>query len=340
MSIRFTCPRCKTAYTADAHDAGKKSLCQECGRRLQVPSRGTEGDSPPPVPASAQRLIETQPATNLPARRRANPGQLTIFIIAVVAAVGVAGTVVAVAISRGKPHPRIDTETRGPSKPSDSVANNITAWRPSGNANEKQTVSDTPLKGENLFPRLVRCAALVLTPQNSEGTGFVVDTANRLIVTNYHVVGRENKVIVLFPLYEKSGELVTDTRIYLSKPREVGVQGEVIDRDPKRDLALIRVEKIPLRTSAIPLARKQAATGSVVYSVGGSGADDNLLWRLTKGSVRGRLRRNEQLEHGHLDCMILETDAPINPGDSGGPVINESENWSGQYLISINVSGR
>ena len=98
----------------------------------------------------------------------------------------------------------------------------------------------------------------------------------------------------------------------------------MIDVSEECDLALIRVDRrLPDRAAAVPLARQPAATGSVVYSVGGSGAEDNLLWRLTKGNVCGRGQRRQAVDFGVLDCMILETDAPVNPGDSGGPVMND-----------------
>ena len=77
------------------------------------------------------------------------------------------------------------------------------------------------------------------------------------------------------------------------------------------------------RTGAARLAAKPAATGSTVFSVGGSGADDNLLLRLTKGTVRGRAQRQVPTDSGVFDCTVLETDAPVNPGDSGGPVMND-----------------
>jgi transcription elongation factor Elf1 len=38
MAIRFACPVCKTPYTVDDRDAGKKADCKKCGQRLQVPS--------------------------------------------------------------------------------------------------------------------------------------------------------------------------------------------------------------------------------------------------------------------------------------------------------------
>jgi S1-C subfamily serine protease len=182
--------------------------------------------------------------------------------------------------------------------------------------------SDSPLSGEQAYQRLIRCSALITSPRGV-GTGFVVDAERRLVVTNFHVVGRERQVVVVFPRYDAHGELVTDLRKYEQDPASGVGTGEVVGVDESCDLALVRVNRLAERTTAAPLAKQPAATGSVVYSVGGSGAADNLLWRLTKGNVRGRVQRQTKIESGEINCTILETDAPVNRGDSGGAVMNE-----------------
>ncbi|WP_157369818.1 MJ0042-type zinc finger domain-containing protein [Zavarzinella formosa] len=48
MSIVFACPTCKTQYTVNDQDAGKKSNCKKCGQRLQVPA--------PPPPQSREMI--------------------------------------------------------------------------------------------------------------------------------------------------------------------------------------------------------------------------------------------------------------------------------------------
>jgi len=75
------------------------------------------------------------------------------------------------------------------------------------------------------------------------------------------------------------------------RANEIASRGEVIERDASRDLALIRVERLPDRAGAILFARSPATTGSIIYSDGASGVDENLLWRLTKGNVRGRIQK-------------------------------------------------
>jgi S1-C subfamily serine protease len=182
--------------------------------------------------------------------------------------------------------------------------------------------SDRPLGGEQVYRILVRSAVLVASPTGM-GTGFLVDARRRLVVTNCHVVGRETRVAVVFPMYDGAGELITDFRPYERAAQDVGGLGEVIDRDSARDLALIRLERLGPNSAPVKLAARPAATGSSVFSVGGSGAEDNLLWRLARGTVRGRAQRQVLADVGRFDCMVLETDAPVNPGDSGGPVMND-----------------
>jgi predicted Zn finger-like uncharacterized protein len=52
VSIRFACPTCKTQYTVNDRDAGKKAECKTCGQRVQVPapvrSKTVLGDALPP----------------------------------------------------------------------------------------------------------------------------------------------------------------------------------------------------------------------------------------------------------------------------------------------------
>jgi|GEM_PF-5808700 len=192
------------------------------------------------------------------------------------------------------------------------------------------------LKGEEIYRRLVRGSVLITRPVNRVvsdlGTGFVVSTQERLIITNQHVVESSGEITVVFPLYDSRGDSITDIRHYEGGTDSNRSKGKVIRIDSRRDLAIIRVERMPTTAQAIRFARQHARPGATVYSVGNSGVNlglpfsfftdeegGNLLWRLTKGTVRGRVRRNI----GGVDCMILETDAPVNKGDSGGAVVNE-----------------
>jgi serine protease Do len=151
-----------------------------------------------------------------------------------------------------------------------------------------------------------------------------VSADKRLVVTTYHVVREETEVDVVFPYYE--GEtLVTEASSYRGRS-DVKVKGKVVASDKARDLALIKVERLPSRSAAAPLAKQPAPAGSPVYSVGNSGVGEfgsGTLWRLTPGVVRVRGKQRKQADFGTVDCIILETTAPVNPGDSGGPVMND-----------------
>jgi serine protease Do len=131
--------------------------------------------------------------------------------------------------------------------------------------------------------------------QQGAGSGFVID-AGGLIVTNNHVVEGAKEVTVT----------LADKTEYPAK---------VIGRDPKTDLALLRVEpKGPL--AAAPLGDSESLrVGEWVVAVGNPFGLSNTV---TAGivSAKGRV-----IGAGPYDDFI-QTDAPINPGNSGGPLFN------------------
>ena len=73
--------------------------------------------------------------------------------------------------------------------------------------------------------------------------------------------------------------------------------------------------------------------------------EDKLLWRLSTGTVAGRARQEFRDDDSRLHAMILETQSPVNPGDSGGPVVNGRVELVGlvaavklrERLVSINI---
>jgi hypothetical protein len=311
MSIPIKCPECRFRLNV-AGRAGSRIECPQCEATLTVPA--ADPDELEPVSKPPKR---SEPAARRRARERdrdrdddesspAQNGSMTWILVA--GGVGVfllvsVGVALGIRSARSEPE---EVVTAPPPKPP-------VATPP----------PPKPLGGEEVYLRLLRSAALIEQPLGS-GSGFVVDANKRLVATNFHVVGSAQSVSVIFPLYDDKGAVLTDAREYRRRAGNIAIKGEVLASEAGCDLALIRVERLPENVTAVALSQNHAPTGARVFSVGGSGVSDNLLWRLTEGSVRGRGQRQTRADFGTVDCMILETSAPVNPGDSGGPVMNES----------------
>jgi serine protease Do len=133
--------------------------------------------------------------------------------------------------------------------------------------------------------------------QRSLGSGFIIDAGKGLLVTNNHVVANADEISVR----------LDDGKEYAA---------EVVGRDPKTDLALIKI-KTKLDTKAVvPLGDSdKVKVGEWVMAIGNP---FGLERTVTVGiiSAKGRV-----IGAGPYDDF-LQTDAAINPGNSGGPLFN------------------
>ncbi len=131
--------------------------------------------------------------------------------------------------------------------------------------------------------------------QKSLGSGFIIDKAG-YILTNNHVVEGTDEIRV---------KLANDTEL----------DAEIVGRDPKTDLALIRIKTDhPLKP--LPLGDSdKLEVGDWVIAIGNP---FGLGHSVTAGIVSAKYRR---IGAGAYDNFI-QTDAPINPGNSGGPLLN------------------
>ena len=163
------------------------------------------------------------------------------------------------------------------------------------------------------------------------GTGSVIDANERLVLTNFHVVANNAELVVFFPIYE-NGKPVAERDRYMKilkdrtkSPQDL-LRAEVIATDTQRDLALIRVPKVPAGTETLPLAKGLVNIGQTVHSVGNPGAS-GALWVYTQGAVRSVYRKKWKAGGGDLlltlEAEIIETQSPTNHGDSGGPLVND-----------------
>lgn len=154
----------------------------------------------------------------------------------------------------------------------------------------------------------------------SSGTGVLVNEEKKLLVTNFHVVGNARTAVIFFPEI-KNGKPEVERSSYLKNVKKLGVRGRVLGVDRKRDLALIELDRLPKGVKAITLAEESARQGEQLQSIGNSGSTE-ALWVFTAGFVRSVYQKQFRTGAGEHDFLVCETQSPINPGDSGGPVVN------------------
>lgn len=182
-----------------------------------------------------------------------------------------------------------------------------------GNSSDRQLGGREESVYTRLYERTVGSVVLIRAPGGSLGTGWVYDKSH--IVTNYHVVTGAETVDVRFS-------------------REASVAGEVVGRDPYADLAVIRVPELPDYAEPLPLAKEEPAIGTRVAVIG---SPYGLEGSLTEGVVSGVNRRVPSPAKG-TDYRIpnaIQTSAPVNPGNSGGPLVN----LEGTVLGVVNSGG-
>ena len=156
--------------------------------------------------------------------------------------------------------------------------------------------------------------------ETSSGTGVLVDVEKKLVITNFHVVGEARAAVIFFPDYKNEKADVT-RKHYLDNVKTLGIRGRVLSVDRKRDLALVELDRLPEGATAIPMAAESCGPGENVESIGNPGTTD-ALWVYTSGTVRSVYQKTFRTGAGEHDFKVVETQAPINSGDSGGPVLN------------------
>lgn len=175
----------------------------------------------------------------------------------------------------------------------------------------------------NIYRQTLKSTAWVLA-KNSDGTssgaGVFIDKDKKLVMTNAHVVGDARNTVVFFPELE-DGRPVVERDHYLDNVRKLGIKGRVIAVDRKRDLALIQLAKLPKDAKAIELAEEGATPGEDVQSIGNAGTTE-ALWVYSSGTVRAVYQKQFRTGAGEHNFKVVETQSPINSGDSGGPVVN------------------
>src|SRR5205807_9639395 len=118
---------------------------------------------------------------------------------------------------------------------------------------------------------------------------------------------------------------------YTNAAARLGIPGKVVFDSSSRDLALVQLDRLPNTARSLSLAPRSTTPGQNVFSIGASGVggmrglDEGALWRYTTGKVR-LLIKDFTANYGNgqrIRANTVETDSPTNPGDSGGPMVND-----------------
>jgi putative serine protease PepD len=169
----------------------------------------------------------------------------------------------------------------------------------------RQTVASTALSATQIYKQasqgVVSIKAVTAQGEDS-GTGIVLNDKG-LILTNDHVVAGASSLTVA----PKGSSTITRT-------------ATLVGEEANDDLALIKIDPSGLGLKPLSLtSSKSAQVGDAVYAIGNPyGLDETL----TRGIVSA-LGRTISAPNGAKITGALQTDAALNPGNSGGPLLND-----------------
>ena len=148
----------------------------------------------------------------------------------------------------------------------------------------------------------------------AEGSGFVLDTDGH-ILTNFHVIEGGRQIVV---------------RLFDGSAAEATVVGS----DPSSDLAVIRAPFDPAELQPVTFGDSDAArVGDPVFAIGNPFAKN---FSVTAGIVSATGRNTESGFSRRQILNVIQTDASLNPGNSGGPLFNDAGEVIG---VNTSISG-
>lgn len=160
----------------------------------------------------------------------------------------------------------------------------------------------------------------------SGGTGFVykVEGNKAYILTNAHVIADAEKVKVKF----------TNNNIY---------DVEIVGFDKYSDIGVLAIDKDKIISVAEIGSSNNARLGDTLFTVGSPVDADNYSWTVTRGILSGKNRLVEvnasNYDYDDWVIRVIQTDAAINSGNSGGPIANSNGQVVGITNMKLSTYG-
>jgi S1-C subfamily serine protease len=131
------------------------------------------------------------------------------------------------------------------------------------------------------------------------GSGFVIDKLGH-VITNFHVVDGASEVFVNFSDNDP-------------------MKAELVGTDPSTDIAVLKIDANQRALTPLPLGDSESVrVGDPVVAIGNPFGLD----RTVTAGIVSALQREITAPNGYLIDKVIQTDAAINRGNSGGPLLN------------------
>ncbi len=196
------------------------------------------------------------------------------------------------------------------------------------NKSEKEvTVNDKGISDavDKIYDSVVVVQTYKDKQQISSGTGFVYKSQNNkaYILTNNHVINGGNEVRVVFTNNKQ-------------------VETKIVGSDEYADIGVLEVDDKNIISVAEIGKSEDTKLGDTVFAVGAP-LDDAYSWTVTRGILSGKDRMIEVSLSNNSSSdwimKVMQTDAAINSGNSGGPLANSNGEVIGITSLKLVSSG-
>lgn len=164
----------------------------------------------------------------------------------------------------------------------------------------------------------------VVERRRSTGSGVILDAAG-FVMTNYHVVQGARRVQIVLA----SGPAGTS----IVRARGRTLDARVAGIDEETDLALLKIDPAGLTLAPLPFGDSDGIrAGQLVFAFGSPLGLDNTVTMGVVSAVGRQLEADDPM-------VYIQTDAPINPGSSGGPLVDASGRVVGINTLILSQGG-